>query len=270
MNSRVVIAVTLSLVLLLGGFGPAVGVGSDVSLDRGGDAVHRTGDTAAQYKVSLDNVTVRTWLLRDSTVRNATVQEVVIENATTTDGARENVTLTNVTVGRFVIDRGRLLNVTATKLVVRNKSVLDIPGGDFIDPDLEGRTIDRQWTRNATVSGVVIDRLHVDAAFICENTSLGQQSEDGAQFDPRSDDEDPAITVQNGTAEEALIINGAASNWSVGSVDEPEAQNASLPQRCQRGQDAGGQGEDGQGDGTSEGDGGQGDGGGDGNESDGG
>ncbi|PSQ44798.1 hypothetical protein BRD15_13210 [Halobacteriales archaeon SW_6_65_15] len=260
------------MLLLVGGFGPAVGVESNASLDRT-EAVHPSGD-AAQYEVSLDNVTVQTWLLRDSTVRNATVQEVVIENVTTEDGARENVTVEDVTVGRFVINRGRLLNVTATTLIVRNKSVLDVPGGDFFDPDVEGRTIERQWTRNATVSGVVIDQLRIDAAYVCGNTSLGEEADDGDAFDPRSDDEDPAITVENGSAEEALIIRGAASNWSVGSVDEPEAQNASLPQGCQRGiaeegddggegdgQD-GGQGDD-QGDGDGDGngqDGGQGDG----------
>ena len=266
MNPRVAIAVTLSLVLLLAGFGPAIGVGSDASPDRAGDPVHRTGDAPAQYEVSLDNVTIETWLLRDSTVRNATVQEVVVENVTTEDGARENVTLSDVTVGRFDIDRGRLLNVTATTLIVRNKSVLDVPGGDFFDPDVEGRTIEREWTRNATVSGVVIDQLHVDAAFICENASLGEEADDGDAFDPRSDDEDPAITVENGSAGEALIINGAASNWSVGSVDEPEAQNASLPQGCERGIAEEGDGEDGDGqdggdgDGQDGGDGDQGDG----------
>jgi hypothetical protein len=246
MDLRVVIAVTLSLVLLFGGFGPALGVGSDASLDRTEDVVSETDGVAAQYKVSLDNVTVRTWLLRDSTVRNATVEEVVVQNATTTDGARENVTLRNVTVGRFDIDRGRLSNVTARTLVVRNKSVLDVPGGDFIDPDLENRTIDRQWTRNATVAGVVIDRLVIDAAFLCDNASLGEEADDAAQFDPRSEEDDPAITVQNGTAGEALIIDGAASNWSVGSIDDPEIQNASLPQSCERGPgEDGGQGEDG-------------------------
>lgn len=251
MSIRVVLAVGLTLVVLLGGVAPVVGGDSDASFGHADDAtVNRTGDALAQYKVSLDNVTIRTWLLRNSTVRNATVKEVVVRNATTEDGARENVTLTNVTVGKFVVDRGRLKNVTATKLIVRNKSVLDVPGGDFIDPDVENKTIDRQWTRNTTVAGVVIDQITIDAAILCENASLGQEAEDSAPFDPRTDDEDPAITVRNGTVEEALIMNGEAFNWSVGSVEEPESQNASLPQSCERGQDGDGEDEgDGEGDG---------------------
>lgn len=247
-STRVGFAVALSILFLLAGVGPVVGGHADAEFDQSADdAIDRTGDAPAQYKVSLDNVTVQTWLLRNSTVRNATVREVVVENVTTSDGARENVTLSNVTVGQFDIDRGRLLNVTATTLIVRNKSVLDVPGGDFIDPDVEGRTIEREWTKNATVAGVVIDRLTIDAAFLCGNASLGEQADDASQFDPRDDEDDPAITVQNGSAEEALIIDGEASNWSVGSVDEPEVQNASLPEGCQRGQgnDGGGQGDDG-------------------------
>lgn len=263
MSTRVILAVALTLVVLLGGVAPVVGGGSNASFGHADDAtaertgdeiVHRTGDAVAQYKVSLDNVTIKTWLLRNSTVRNATVEEVVVRNVTTENGARENVTLTNVTVGKFVIERGRLKNVTARTLIVRNKSVLDIPGGDFIDPDVENKTIDRQWTRNTTVAGVVIDRITVDAAFLCENASLGQQAENGAQFDPRTDDEDPAITVKNGTVGEALIMNGEATNWSVGSVEQPDAQNASLPKSCERGQDGQGGGNgDGGGDGGGDG-----------------
>ncbi len=190
---------------------------------------------ATQYKVSLDNVTVRTWLLRNATVLNATVEEVVVENVSTPDGGRENVTITNATLGRFDVERGRLLNVTATRLIVRNRSVLDVPGGDLFDPNVQNRTLDRQWTRNTTVAGVVIDRIAVDAAVLCENASLGQQADDPSAFDPTADDQPPAITVQNGSAEEALIMRGQAANWSVESVDEPSATNASLPQACNRG-----------------------------------
>lgn len=232
MSTRVGIAVGLVAMVLLSGVGPAFGTNAS---DHSGDVADGATNAAQGYEVSLDNVTVETWLLRDSTVRNATVEEVVVQNATTTEGARENVTLRNVTVGEFAVERGRLLNVTATKLIVRNKSVLDIPGGEFIDPNLEGRTIDREWTRNATVAGVVIDRMTIDAAILCGNASLGDEADDPGAFDPRADDEAPAITVQNGTAGEAMIIRGHASNWSVGSVSEPAVTNATLPQGCGRG-----------------------------------
>lgn len=174
-------------------------------------------------------------MLRNSTVHNATVQRVVVENVTTPDGGRTNVTLSNVTVGTFVLKRAKLTNVTATKLIVRNKSVLSVPGGEFIDPNVENRTIDRRWTENATVSGVVIDRLAIDAAVLCGNASLGTQANDSTAFDPRSNADKPDIKVRNGTVEEALIMRGQASNWSVGSINQSGSANASLPSACNRG-----------------------------------
>lgn len=252
MTPRPLPAVAVAALVLLAGVGPAVGVGSvdgdgavvDLPADPSGQqAANETGDRAdkgaaaarLQYKVSLDNVTIRTWLLRNATVVNATVEEVLIRNATTPEGSRANVTLTNVTVGRFFLERARFKNVTAEQLVVRNKSVLDIPGGSLIDPNVENRTIDRHWTKNQTVSGVVIDRMAVDTAFLCGNASLGGQAADPAKYDPTSDEGNPDITVKNGTVGEALVIKGAASNWSVGSVDRSPATNASLPKGCSRG-----------------------------------
>ena len=253
MRPRAVFAVGLVGLLLAGGVASVAGTapladpdwdraptnGSDDSAgsDREAAVERATASALAgqNYEISLDNVTIRTWLLRDSTVRNATVEEVVVENATTPDGARANVTLTEVTVGEFAVERGRLLNVSATRLVVRNRSVLAVPGGEFFDPNVENRTIDRQWTQNATVAGVVIDRLRVDAAILCGNATLGAQADDPDAFDPQAGDDPPAITVRNGSAEEALLIRGHASNWSVGSADEPAAANASLPRGCERG-----------------------------------
>lgn len=244
MRTRGALSVGLSLLVLLAGIG-AVGAafavpastqaGSGDPVASSNSVAGSSASDAAQYKVSLDDVTVRTWLLRDSTVRNATVERVVVENVTTPAGARENVTLLNVTVGRFDIERGRLTNVTASRLVIRNRSVLDVPGGDLFDPKVENRTLNRQWTRNATVAGVVIDRLTVDAAFLCGNASLGERAENADAFDPQGNDDPPAVTVRNGTVEEALLMRGAASNWSVRSVEEPPATNASLPRGCNRG-----------------------------------
>lgn len=263
MNTRATLVVALSALVLFAGVGPVAGLGpigedSAAAGDRAGandravtgasehavagpdertsdGTIHRDAGPIAQYKVSLDNVTIETWLLRNSTVVNATVEEVVVRNATTANGSRTNVTLTNVTVGEFVLERGRLKNVTARRLVVRNKSLLSIPGGGFIDPNVENRTIKRHWTKNETVSGVVIDRISIDAAFLCENATLGSRAGEDASIDPQAGDSKPDIAVQNGTVGEALIIKGEASNWAVESVEQPDATNASLPQGCNRG-----------------------------------
>ncbi|WP_135854451.1 hypothetical protein [Halorussus salinus] len=248
MNARPLPAVALALAVLLAGVGPVVGLGTDAA-PSARSAPNATApasapsnatasdadDSFAQYKVSLNNVTVRTWLIRNSTVLNATVENVVVRNATTENGSRANVTLSNVSVGRFALDRARMQNVTARKLVIRNKSILDVPGGSFFDPNVENRTIDRQWTKNDTVSGVVIDRLVVDAAILCGNASLGQRATGNSSVAPGAGDERPDITVENGTVGEALVIRGAASNWSVESVNQPAPTNATLPQGCSRG-----------------------------------
>ncbi|PSP54472.1 hypothetical protein BRC82_09805 [Halobacteriales archaeon QS_1_67_19] len=240
MRSRVVLTVvvlvSLSGIAPLGASGLAApnaqstaATGPAAIADHAGDRVDAT-DT--QYEVSLENVTIQTWILRNATVRNATIQEVVIENATTEDGVRENVTLSNVTVGSFLLERAEFQNVTADMLVIRNKSVLDVPGGDFVDPDVDGRTIERHQTQNATVAGVVIDRISVDAAILCENASLGEEAEDTARFDPQTDEDDPAVTVEGGEVGQALVIRGEASNWSVGSIDQPDPDDATLPEGC--------------------------------------
>lgn len=230
MRTRATTAVVLSALVLLAGAGLAVGLDStERAADRSGPADPAAGSDAVraeqvgQYKVSADNITIETWLLRNSTVENATVREVVIRNATTPDGARENVTLSNVTVGEFVVDRGRLKNVTAQTLVVRNKSVLDVPGGSLFDPDVRDRTVDRHWTQNQTVAGVVIDTLVVDAGIMEENATLGDRTDDPSAYSPVAAESDPDITVENGTVGEALVINGTANHWAVESVSGANA-----------------------------------------------
>ena len=245
MTPRPLPAVAVVALVLLAGVGPVVGDGpggaaADLHVERAenataDEAIQRGEAARLQYKVSLDNVTIKTWLLRNATVVNATVEEVVIRNATTTEGSRTNVTLSNVTVGRFFLERARFKNVTAGTLVVRNKSILSIPGGGFIDPNVANRTIDRHWTKNQTVSGVVIDRLAVDAAFLCGNATLGQRAANATKFDPMTDEDKPDIVVRNGTVGEALIMKGEATNWSVGSVQRSTPTNSSLPKGCSRG-----------------------------------
>jgi len=242
MRTRATTALALSVLAVLAGAGLVVG-GEPVPPGDGagpgpGDFAnvsHQTeADRAAQYKVSFQNVTVQTWLVRNATVLNASVDEVVVRNATTADGETENVTLANVSVDRFVVDQGRLTNVTARTLVVRNRSVLNVPGGDLVDPDLRDRVIERHVTQRQIVSGVVIDRIVLEEAVLCENATLGQRV-DGDDDSVATDEQDPpAITVESGTVDEVMIIRGAATEWSVGSIDRPDATNASLPGGCDR------------------------------------
>lgn len=240
MNTRVAIAVALSAAVLLSVVGPVSGVATVEHLDGGpidrieDGPVDRVDEGFAQYKVSLNNVTVEAWLLRDATVRNATVEEAVVRNVTTANGSQTNVTLSNVTVSQFAVPNATLLNVSAKRLVVRNKSVLSVPGGGFIDPNINNRTIDSHTTKNATVSGVVIDQISVDAAFLCGNATLGPRETGDASFDPLTPEDEPDVIVENGTVDNAVIVEGHATNWSVGDANPPEASNATpnLPPGC--------------------------------------
>lgn len=248
MHARATAAVVLSALVLLAGVAPVVGAPADdlerpfsdqrpgpVQADRPIAVDDSPIQRPLQYKVSLDNVTIKTWLLRNSTVLNVTVRKVVVRNATTPNGVQRNVTLRNVTVGRFELERARLKNVTARTLIVRNKSVLSVPGGEFIDPNVQNRTIDRHWTENKTVSGVVIDTLVIEDAIRCGNVAIGSKASGNATFDPTTSGDKPDITVKQGRVGEALVIKGQANNWSVGSVSGGTTANASLPQGCNRG-----------------------------------
>ncbi|MFC4551284.1 MULTISPECIES: hypothetical protein [Halorussus] len=248
MHARATAAVVLSALVLLAGVAPVGGAPaadlerpfSDerpgrVQADRPTAVDDSPVQRPLQYKVSLDNVTIKTWLLRNSTVLNVTVRKVVVRNATTPNGVQRNVTLRNVTIGEFELERARLKNVTARTLVVRNKSVLSVPGGQFIDPNVQNRTIDRHWTKNKTVSGVVIDTMVVEDAIRCGNMTIGPRANDSAAFDPTTSGDKPDITVKGGQVGEALVIKGHVSKWSVGSISGGTTANVSLPQGCNRG-----------------------------------
>lgn len=258
MSTRAALAVALSAVVLLSTVGPVSGVatversdaGPAVRSDAGpanwsdagptnqsdGGSVDRIGDGFAQYKVSLDNVTVEVWMLRNATLRNATVREAVVRNVTTPNGSRTNVTLSNVSVSEFDVTNATLLNVSAERLVVRNKSVLSIPGGGFIDPNINNRIIDDHTTKNATVSGVVIDRISVDAGFLCGNATLGARGTGNASYETLTPEDKPDIVVEDGTVDTAVVVEGHAENWSVESASQGGTSNASnLPNGCTRG-----------------------------------
>jgi hypothetical protein len=251
MNVRAAFAVALSATVLLAVVAPAAGVATlersngpldrtgtdrmeDVGTDRVEDAgTERVDDGFAQYKVSLDNVTVEVWKLRNATVLNATVEEVHVRNVTTENGSRTNVTLSNLTVGRFVATNATALNVTAEELVVRNKSVLSVPGGEFIDPNINNQTIDDHTTKNATVSGVVIDNITVDASFLCGNATLGPEADGNTTFDPLTEEDRPDVAVRNGTVGTAVVVEGYATNWSAGSSESgPSSPKTNLPNGC--------------------------------------
>lgn len=250
MNTRVALAVALSAVVLLSAVGPVSGVATVELADGGpiigsdgeptnrseGESGDRIGDGFAQYKVSLDNVTVEVWMLRNATLMNATVREAVVRNVTTPNGSRTNITLSNVSVSKFDVTNATLLNVSAEQLVVRNKSVLSIPGGNLIDPNINNRTIDDHTTKNATVSGVVINRISVDAAFLCGNATLGARGTGNASYETLTPEDKPDIVVENGTVGTAVVVEGHAENWSVDSASRDGTSNASnLPNGCTRG-----------------------------------
>lgn len=228
-RTAVVFAVVLSFLLALSGITPlAGGVNSTPSAkpnvgDRSKANIGQFGQFGqlGQYKVSIDNATIRTWALRNVTVRNATVDTVRVRRLQTDGEVRRNVTLRNVDIAELEIENGTLNNVTAQRIVVRNRSIFDVPGGDLFDPGVKDRVIERTVLADVTVEGANLDTLVVQNMTV-QNADVPERSDQSpvppAATDPSSAPR-PAVVLQNGTVESAMVRNATAGEWSADEVD---------------------------------------------------
>ena len=242
MQPRPSATVVLAAVVLLAGVAPAVGAFAVPASDTestvsdiatapetppaAASPVANLSPMPTQYKVTLTNVTINRWLLRNSTVRNVRIGTLTVRNVSTAGESQQNVTLHNVSVRRFYIQQGRMMNVTAQSLVVRNKSVLNIPGADIINPNVKNRVIKSHTTRNKTVAGVVIDRVVVASADLRGNATIGQRANSSVDPTPNGGAK-PAISVKNGSVDLFVIKQGEAANWTVAATDGVNATTGS-------------------------------------------
>lgn len=213
------VAIAFSLLLVFSVVAP-VSVGSGQSSAHATNEDFEPFEQVGQYKVSIDNVTVQTWALRNVTVRNATAESVVVRNLSIAGETRRNVMLRNVSLAELDIDNGTLDNVTANRIVVRNRSIWDVPGGDLFDPGVRDRVVERHVLANVTVEGAALDRLVV-ANMTVRNASVPPRSDESQVADEVADpstDPRPAIEVRNASVASATIRNATAGNWSVESV----------------------------------------------------
>ncbi|WP_435154286.1 hypothetical protein [Haladaptatus sp. DFWS20] len=228
-RTAVVSALVLSILLALSGVTspvssvnsnpsskPNVGDGSETNIDR----FEQFGQLG-QYKVSIDNATIRTWALRNVTVRNATVDTVRVRRLQADGEVRRNVTLRNVDIAELEIEDGTLNNVTAQRIVVRNRSILNLPGGDLFDPGVKDRVIERTVLADVTVEGANFDTLVVRNMTV-QNADVPERADRSpvppAATDPSSAPR-PAVVLQNGTVESAVVRNATAGAWSATEVD---------------------------------------------------
>ncbi|WP_227354296.1 hypothetical protein [Haladaptatus salinisoli] len=210
-------AVVLSFLLLLSGVTPLVG----------GTAASANGSpqfgqfSPLQYKVSINNVTVRTWALRNVTVQNATVDSVLVRRLRTDGELQRNVTLRNVSVAELEIENGTLKNVTASRIVVRNRSIWNVPGGNLFDPGVKDRVIERHVLANVTVEGAALDRLVVQNLSV-QNATM-QEAANESVVPPAVTNPDskprPDVVIENGTVERSVIRNASVGEWYVGEID---------------------------------------------------
>ncbi|WP_266077625.1 hypothetical protein [Haladaptatus caseinilyticus] len=227
-RGAVVSAVVLSFLLVFSGVLPLAGsvdskpgsktnLGPDVQANSHVEQFGQLG----QYKVSVDNTTIRTWALRNVTVRNATVDTVRVRRLRTDGEVRRNVTLRDVDIATLEIDNGTLRNVTARRIVVRNRTIFDVPGGDLFDPGVRDRVIERTVLANVVVEGSNLDTLVVRNMTV-RNTDVPEDSDRSpvgpGVTDPASAPR-PAVVIQNGTAESAAVRNATAGEWSANEVD---------------------------------------------------
>ncbi len=172
------------------------------------------------YKVSIKNVTVRTWALRNTTVDNATIDTVHVGTLRTKQGTKRNVILHNVSVSTVHIRNGTLKNVSADRIVIRNRSIWNVPGGDLFDPGVKNRVIERHVLANLTVEGAAIDTLNVTTLSTADVT-VPEQSTD-PQVDPAVTNPDskprPDIVIENASVDSGVVRHANAGSWSTRSI----------------------------------------------------
>lgn len=196
--------------------------------DHGGTAVvGPTSDIQGEYNVTFNSTTIGELVLRNVVVQNVQVEEVVVDEMTVGNETSEAIRLENVTLSRLEIERAVVNDVSTGELSVRNKSVLDVPGGELIG-DAGDRSLERHVIDNLTVTGVEIERLHL--ANLTVETELTEIEGDVEGEQVEEPPEKPDVSIGKADAGTATVTNasfrkGTVENASVeGETVTPETE----------------------------------------------
>jgi hypothetical protein len=246
--SRGMVVFAVAVVLVAGGapmLAPAAGHDAPATAD--GPAVD-----SQEYNVTFSSTTIGELVLRNVTVRNVKVREVTVDEMTVGNETSEDVELENVSLARLDIERAVVTDVSTGELSVRNKSILDVPGGELIG-NAGDRSLDRHVVDNLTITGVEIQRLHVGNLTV--ETEI-EAIEGDVEAQPEEGPDEPDVSIGEADAPTASVTN---ASFREGAVESASVEDETVTPETEKGGN-GSDGEDGDGeDGGDEGDGDDGD-----------
>lgn len=182
-------------------------------------AVGPTSDLQGEYNLTFSSTTIGELVLRNVTIRDVQVGEVTVDEMTVGNETTEDVELENVRLTRLEIERAVVQDVSTGELSVRNKSILNVPGGELID-NAGDRSLERHVIDNLTIAGVEIQQLHLqNLTFEAELSSIEGDVE--AQNDDEQPEE-PDVSIADAEGETATVTNASFDRGSVedASVDD--------------------------------------------------
>lgn len=212
------VVTTIAVILVVGAMPPLVPATGHAAPADAGPAV----DRQPEYNVTFDSTTIDELVLRnvvvtDVSVRNVTIDEMTVGNETTEDVELENVTLERLRVERAVVG-----NVSTGELSVRNRSVLNVPGGELIG-NVGDRSLDRHVVENLTVSGVEIRQLHL--ANLTVEAEPGDIEGDVESQSDAEEPEKPAVSIVDAEAETGTVTN---ASFERGTVEQASVENETV------------------------------------------
>lgn len=188
-----------------------------VGVEPSGETAETANSVDDDYEVTLTDVEIETWRLVNVTVENVVVREIQVTSLETPNETAENVVFENVSLSELEVENGTLSEVAADELVVRNRSVLDVPGADLVG-DISDQTIGRHVLTNMTIDGLVIGSITVENMTVAKHTVTDETTERdvGSELLADTIDEDSVdVNMSNATVEEADLDNVTGSNWEV-------------------------------------------------------
>ncbi len=231
------LALVFSLLLVVsGGAAIAVSTATSTSVATNTSPSVLSAVQVGNYKVSIKNVTVRTWALRNTTVDNATINTVHVGTLHTKGTTKKNVTLHNVSISTVHIQNGTLKNVSVDRIVIRNRSIWNVPGGDLFDPGVKNRVIKRHVLANLTVEGAALDTLNVTTLSTADVTVPNRSKK--PQVDPAVTNPDskprPDIVIENASVDSGVVRHANAGSWSARSIRSETGRTRNKPSPSSR------------------------------------
>lgn len=215
-TSRFTSGIVLTTVVLVIAFGAGPALMPVAGYD-GVPTRQQPADLQSGYNVTFNSATISELVLRNVTVENAEIRNVTVDELTVGNETQEDVKLENVTLSKLQIEQGTVQNVETGTLSIRNRSVLNVPGGELLG-NVGDRSLERHVLDNLTVTGVVIGELHIESLTVeSEFDSQEATIDDDSSEQP---EEKPDVSLEqadvaNATIGNASFESGAVENASV-------------------------------------------------------